>query len=629
MASLSDRSRARPGEREYVLNADGNAIAIAQSQGRLAQRGRELAQLVAAVETAHALGEALRAVELAQVTCAVAANRPTDILTAPAIERVLNEIGRAYVPSRGPGRPRGPVRRVLHVITEGYATGGHTRVLERWLQRDERRTATVVVTGGKQLPRRTLAAINSSDSRIVPVLPGATLLDRAVALRDLATEHDLVVLHVHMHDVLPSLAFADPRNRPPVVLFEHAAHQFWLGTATTDLLASMRTAERRTAVARRGFPAERICRLPLPIAARGLPPREASRQALGLPLDRPIVLTVASQWKVMPGINPTMADLSESVLDAVPDAIHVVVGSAPELSWQRVLDRHPTRVLHPGPIPELRPLFAAADVYLDSWPISGGTTVLDVASARLPIVSLAASVPDFGMLCSVEDLGDATVVADSVSGVGDAVAALIADPVRSMQLGDLLADRVNRDHGDGWTAHLETLVARATELAGAATVLDPPQTAPPGIWEAVIDLQMGTCETREPVDAAHATARALRATTLPSDAVEFAFAFNRLTTPTGAPDRRRAVAAPPVAETAVMALVDRLRTLRADDAVTDCVVAIPEAQLDRALTLLQAALDAGTDVDVDVVVADAVEQVEEDGDLVLTWDASDRAWKQA
>jgi len=626
MANHSDRSRTLSGERESVLHADGNAIAIAQSQARLAERGRKLSLLVAAVESAHARGEALRAAELAQVACAVAANRPTDVLTSPAIERVVNEIGRAHVQSRQPSRGRRPVRRVLHVITEGYATGGHTRVMERWLQHDER-AATVVVTGGKQLPRRTLAVIENRGSRLVPGLPGATLLDRAVVLRDLAAEHDLVVLHVHMHDVLPALAFADPNGRPPVVMFEHAAHQFWIGTAATDVLASMRTAERRTAITRRGFPAERICRLPLPIAGRGLPPRAASRQALGLPLDRPIVLTVASQWKVMPGISPTMADLSESVLDTVPGAIHVVVGSAPELSWQRVLERHPTRVLHPGPIPELRPLFAAADVYLDSWPISGGTTVLDVASARLPIVSLAASVPDFGMLCSVEDLGNATVVADSVSGVGDAVAELVDDPVRRAELGEALADRADRDHGEGWTAHLETLVERATELAGAATVLDPPQAGSPGIWEAVIDLQMGTCETREPVDAAHAAARALGARTLPVDAVEFALEFNRLTTPMVPSDRRRAVAAPPVEEVAITALIDRLRALRDERAVTDCVVAVPGGQLDPSLKLLQAALDAGADVDVDVVVADSVGQVTEDGDLVLTWNAAEGAWR--
>ena len=612
-----------------LLSSGENAIALARSRATLTQRARELEPLVSAVERAHADGDALLAAELAQIASRVACTRPAGILSLEPIERTLNAIGRALVPADPAVAPFADApTRVLHVVTKAFATGGHTRVVERWIERDPR-AATVVVTSGATVPDSLAMVISKARGRLVPSLPGADLIERARALRRLAAEHDFVVLHVHMHDVLPSLAFADPRGRPPVVHFEHASHQFWVGTAVADVIASMLPAAGRTAIERRGYPAERIARLPLPTAVRQLPSRADARRLLGITPERPVVLTIGSQWKVMPGLAPGMAELSRCVLDAVPDALHVVVGSRADASWETMRQLHPQGAVFPGQVADIGPLLAAADVYLDTWPISGGATILDVAAAELPTVSLTASVAGFGMLCAVDELGAGAIVTDSPAATGRAVAELMADPERRARMGRTARDLVDAEHGSGWGERLEALVATAVAHRGVARVLEVPADPTLEPWELTVEVQMSSCAEPTVEEIAQVETMELPSIRLPADPVAWAQVFAALTAP-GAPARApRALARMVLDAAAAGALVDRLRALTAAGEVAGCAIVVREEELPAGFALLQAALDAGEDVDIDIVTAPSLERVRTTDDLVLAWDAATATWSPA
>src|SRR5438067_2243266 len=76
-------------------------------------------------------------------------------------------------------------------------------------------------------------AVKTSGGELMALNPAAPWIERARALRELARGYDAVVLHIHHHDPVPILAFADG-DRPPVVLFNHADHMFWLGSSIVD-----------------------------------------------------------------------------------------------------------------------------------------------------------------------------------------------------------------------------------------------------------------------------------------------------------------------------------------------------------------------------------------------------------
>ena len=50
-----------------------------------------------------------------------------------------------------------------------------------------------------------------------------------------------VILHVHMYDVLPILAFANGDFNRPVMFYNHADHLFWLGASISDLVVNFRS----------------------------------------------------------------------------------------------------------------------------------------------------------------------------------------------------------------------------------------------------------------------------------------------------------------------------------------------------------------------------------------------------
>ena len=58
-------------------------------------------------------------------------------------------------------------------------------------------------------------------------------------LRALAGNHvnpyDLIMLHIHPNDVLPVYALSAGYYGPPVALFDHSDHTFWIGSSIVDV----------------------------------------------------------------------------------------------------------------------------------------------------------------------------------------------------------------------------------------------------------------------------------------------------------------------------------------------------------------------------------------------------------
>lgn len=544
--------------------------------------------------------------------------RHPGIMVAADLERRIGEIGRRYVPGR-PAERSGEVRRVLHVATEIYATGGHTRVLERWIERDSGRRPTLMLLGHNgPLPEATAAALRRVGGSVVRPAAGVDALERARHLRALAGLHDLVVLHIHPYDVTPGLAFADPEGRPPTLLFNHASHQCWTGVGASDVVAGFRALDERLTVERRGVAAERSVTLPIPAVVRELPDRAAARAATGLPDDVPVVLSVGSAYKMLPVLQPTFADLCAAVAEAHPRALVVVIGPTPESG---VTPDHP-RVAAVGATADLAPWLAAADVYLDTWPISGGTATVDAAAAGLPIVALSDGV-DGGSLIrpAADDLGGAVLVEPDVESVGRRVAELLEDPARRAEIGERGRAHVADAHaGHGWLAAMEAAVEAAVAHAGEAA---PPAAEDPG---PVSDAEAVLQAVYEPVNGGYTPEHAYLAASgdlppeqRPADVAAAQEAVARIlesSDEAGGP-LPRAVAAPEVTPEAIAAVVARARELVSAGRVGWFVVVVPEPELARAAELLQRELDAGPDIDVELT-AGSPAAVTRPGDIELT-----------
>ncbi|MDO8211379.1 hypothetical protein [Conexibacter sp. CPCC 206217] len=606
-------------QRSSLLRAGTNEQALDRARVGMARNATLFAAFEAEAMRMHAAGDELASAAWAQIAFHIGWAFPSGTFMSPRLERLLLELGRRHVPGGETQAASAAPASVLHVMTEAYPSGGHTRMVERWIERDQR-TATIALTAQTaEVPTVLTETAAANDVPIVSLEQDGDLFARARRLRQLACAHDLVVLHTHMHDVVPALALADPVGRPATVMFEHASHMISAGIGVSDVVACMRPIDARVSRSRRGLDSERVCVLPLLEGRRHLPPRALARAELGLPADAPVFLTIAAAWKIHAVIAPTFGDISSAVMDAVPGAYHLVAGPQMSPQWRRVIEDHGDRVRVLGGVLEIEPLLSAADVYLDAWPVSGSTTILDVAAAQLPIIAFGDGSAGLAMVKALEPLGSGAIEASTTAAVGQLAAALMADPARRRAMGQAVTDARQRDHGRGWNRHLEAVVERAVELRGTARVPEAIHDTLVADWESVIHLQLGDSAGYTAQSLMWLHARLLPAPLQPPNAVAAAVQVERLVAEHAARPRRRAVAAPALTSTAVRQTLAQLRGLLAAGEIDACIVALPPDRLDEGLELLQAAIDTDGDLAIDLDVLPAsLSDVARCEDLVLT-----------
>lgn len=398
----SDRAR-RPRTRHTGrLAGAGRDEALTVGLRDDASLRRELAHnrslFAAAVDAARERAEAGRhrsAVEWCRVASSYAMTNATGQLRSTELEEVVDEVA-ARVLRPGPGRGGAGAssggRRVLHVLTEAHAVGGLTRLVARWIARDRRSASSVAVTRQGQVAEvLARAACESGGTAVALGAPTADPLERAQRLRDLASGADVVVCHLHSDDVVTAAAFGAGYDGPPVALYNHADHLFWLAPSGTRVVVDARDAGLAVSRRARGVPAELSFLLPLPIP-RVDPPDPPRAASLRVDDDQVVGITVARQIKFQDTrFGPTFGQLIAAALAENPQLVFCAVGPAADAHpWPALRRSFGDRVVLPGPVADPLPYLGAADIYLDTFPFSSTTSLLEATAAALPAVSLDA-----------------------------------------------------------------------------------------------------------------------------------------------------------------------------------------------------------------------------------------------
>lgn len=441
-------------------------------ESRIANNRARFDELVGRAEGQLARNRLEAAAVYAQVAAALAWHSPTGLFASPRLESCLTGIARD---SMSPVRPttRGTeIRSILHVLTTAYRLGGHTRLAWRWIERDEGRVHSVVVTrqGYEPMPARMSEAVKARGGRIHRVdrsAPG--VIGRAAALQVIAAQADLVVLHVHPFDVVPSIALAGLEwsgARPPTILLNHADHLFWIGLSISDLVLHLRASGARLSSARRGLSSDRSGILPVPLSrAPQVVRREDARRALGYSGTQVLAVSVASGYKFGSSNGMGLLPLLERAIEQSPDLRVLAVGPGDRAEWQAAAEQTAGRISSVGNLDDLAPIYGAADIYLDSYPFSSLTSMLEAGQRRIPLLAYGGDDQDAEVLSfddpATEGLG---VRAHSQADYVSVLQRLVDDPVTRLERGRQIEGAIATAHeGRGWRDHLE----RAYVQAGA------------------------------------------------------------------------------------------------------------------------------------------------------------------
>jgi len=332
-------------------------------------------------ETAYASNELEMAAFYAATAATIATHTHCGIFASPRLEAVLNAVGRRIAPGETAGKSLGKhaFKKVLHVGTE-LAVGGLTRMISRWIDADADRINSLVLTQHRgDIPGHITDAVQCSGGRIVKLnqMVGDRF-DWVRALRRIACEHDVIVLHIHCEDVIPILAFADEIGLPPVLFLNHADHLFWLGPSVCHMVINLRDAAGDISISRRGIEPRRNFLLPtiVDFTARRRSRRDA-KAALGLQADTLLLLSVARRAKYRSLDGMSFADRHVKLLEKHPQAQMIVVGSGELDDWQAAKDRVNGRITGLPEQPDPQRYFEAADIYVDSYPFVSSTSMME------------------------------------------------------------------------------------------------------------------------------------------------------------------------------------------------------------------------------------------------------------
>ncbi len=300
----------------------------------------------------------------------------TGYYTSWTLERLGIEIGRSTIDTSAADQikhdkyyPKKGNFRILHVATSLHEVGGHTRLLLNWLKNDSEREQKVIIT--RQLERNLpfdLIEAHQLDKSVFKALNDeSSIITKAVELRELGQNFDLVFLHIHPDDIIPLIAFS-VENLPPVALVNHADHIFWIGSSVTDVLVQIRESNMQMDKQRRGIQNQAF--LPIPfskIPKTNSDEYKRSRDKLGIRSDSILMLTIGDEYKYQPiGENNFLKGI-ENVLNNYPNAFLLVIGVSADSPLAKLHFHKQIKFL--GLIKDTSLYEKAADIYIEGFPL--------------------------------------------------------------------------------------------------------------------------------------------------------------------------------------------------------------------------------------------------------------------
>ena len=436
-------------------------------------------RLLTAAEECFAAGNFPAAAGLARFAAGQAFPGHVGLFASPRLERLLVGLGQQISAAPGPDTPRngGERRKILHVLTYARSIGGDSRFVWRWIQQETKSRHSVAITAQTDVARffeipEALKEATAKSGGFLRVLsaPPSTPLDQARELRKLCMQMDLVVLHLFPYDIVPVLALAAGCDSVRVAFVNHSDHTFWIGASVSDVIVHLRRQSADFLRQRRNLEPERfsILPIPLPAAPPSGPGRAEAKRALDYSPETVLLLTIATSFKYsFPG-QTSFLELVTPVLEKFPQTVLAAVGPEPKGAWQEASARTNGRIRPLGVRWDNDLLYAAADVYLDSFPFSSTTSMLEAGSHGLPVLACDRANPELEVLGPyTPGLDDAIEQANSPETYQRSLDRLIRDEGFRRACGERVQKKILSVHmGGNWLQAANEVYAKLENSKG-------------------------------------------------------------------------------------------------------------------------------------------------------------------
>lgn len=279
----------------------------------------------------------------------------------------------------------------LHVVTTGYSTGGHTRVVERWIRNaPEIQTHSVVFLSPNNDNMSVLKDnVKYKKGECIYFNSDWSDKEKALKLRELGMKYEFIILHTHMEDVVPLIAFGSEKFTRPVLLYNHASLMFWLGKSVSDIVLDIVRDDEITKE-KRNIQSTFFLGVPSKEILYSNSDKNLLREKLGLEKNKKIIISSGSLQKYCVIANDSYADTIKKLIDE--DTYCYIIGiPRNDKYWQKIEKETNGHIIPLGYInfdDGYLDYLSCADLYIDSYPMTGGATMIDAVSRGVPVLSI-------------------------------------------------------------------------------------------------------------------------------------------------------------------------------------------------------------------------------------------------
>lgn len=278
----------------------------------------------------------------------------------------------------------------VHVASEVYPYGGHTRLMRNLLSTDLKADRRVVLT--RPADPSNAASILDVQPDHIRICRESSERDRVIELAALLIQYRVIVLHIHPDDVIAAVAIAVAKSAQPdlaVHFVNHSDHTFSAAIGHADIVFEV-SGYGWSLRAARGTES-RSTYLGIPLVVR--------QQASSTPVPGRL-LTGGSAYKYRPSGPRSLPRVLRTLMKR-EDAIQVVaIGPrVADFWWWPLKLCYPSRLTRHARIPheEYVQQLASCSVYVDSYPVTGGTGFTEALIAGADVAGVRGGPNGYGL----------------------------------------------------------------------------------------------------------------------------------------------------------------------------------------------------------------------------------------
>jgi len=341
--------------------------------------------------------------------------------------------------------------KILHVSTEVYNTGGHTRGILRWIQTDTTNYHDVILTDQSlDTPDFFTESIYKCNGQLYVFSNKNTFHERISFLRNISGNYDVIILHHQPNDIIPVIALTHG-NSIPVAIVDHADYFFGVGSSMCDCLVELRENMLELNKTRRC--AQNVFFLPIVL----LPKQESfskqdAKTKLGLE-NKTIIVSIGNYFKFTPTPDKNFFEDIIPILNKHTDSHLIVIGVSSE-SALGIKYKHPS-ITYVGLTKDIELYKYACDIYAECYPISSQGAVLEVAALGKPI--LLAYDPSPLQQYYVSAYTYKMTAPASRAEWQNTLELWVTDTVARAKVGEKIYDNINSHHiGNNWIPYVNS-----------------------------------------------------------------------------------------------------------------------------------------------------------------------------